>query len=58
MRESTDKELVIAGFVAIGLLISCIAASQILLPENCFLFDNRQIGFTIRDRVQRAKIPA
>lgn len=45
MRESTDKELVIAGFVAVFLLIVCLGISQVLLPGNCYLFDNRQHHF-------------
>lgn len=40
-----EKEKVIVVGVSLILFISCLFFSQLILPENCYLYDGRIIGF-------------
>ncbi len=40
-----NKEKLILMSVAVILFVICLAVSQWIMPENCYLFDNRIKGF-------------
>jgi hypothetical protein len=43
--EPEERRQAIIVFVTLALLLLCVAGAQMLLPENCLLYEYRQVGF-------------
>jgi hypothetical protein len=44
MKLNNAEKSFLMLLIPIGLSFVCLTASQILMPENCYLYDNRNFG--------------